>query len=260
MVLALQKMQELHQHSIPIEQKKYIQKLGGPKQLVGGMFTTFEVDPNNAHAVNPMNIYRSELATPVAPNTSTIIDANNNFAYGSFYSLYGSYTSHNNKGLPLGFQKHKDLVNSFVWGYEDRAPILKATHAHHTELGYTSFEEGEDSQWYLQGTTNPVTGKVGNTALEVTGEYPVGQVFAVDGQYKTYKLSAWVKTGGSNFGNLVLRTCSRVNPANYPNVPSAYAQTSCSNTNGAWQCVEVELGVAQIRADAGLAANRNRCC
>ncbi|MGH1339893.1 MAG: hypothetical protein ACRBFS_27495, partial [Aureispira sp.] len=253
-VLALQKLQEQHQHTVPIEQTKYLQKVGAPKQLVGGMFTTFAIDPNNPKTVNPTHIYRSELASPVAPNTSTRVDGNNNFTYGSFYSQYGAYTGHNDKGLPLGFQREGDLNNSFVWGYDDRAPILKATNAHHTELGYTSFEGGDEASWNIH-TTAYTTGKIGNNALQTTQEFPVGQVFTIDGQEKKYKFSAWVKTAGSNSGNLVLRTCSRTAHANYPNVPSAYAQTSFSNTNGAWQLVEVELDVAQIRADAGLAAN-----
>ncbi len=258
-VLAIQKMQELHQHAIPIEQTKYVQKQGEVKKLVGGIFTAFEINPNNSNVVNPVRIHRTELTAPYAIyNTnflSTAIDGNNNFFNAPFYQLYGTYTAHNDKGLPLGFQRDKDLLNSFVWGYEDRVPIMKATNAHPTELGYTSFEGGDETPWNLQASATATTGKIGHHALQVTEEYPVGRVFTIDGQYKTYKFSAWVKTAGGNFGNMVLRTCSRVNPANYPNVPSAYAQTSFSNTNGDWQLVEVELDVAQIRADAGLAAN-----
>ncbi|MGH1338421.1 MAG: DUF6443 domain-containing protein, partial [Aureispira sp.] len=257
-VFAIQKLQEQHQHAIPIESTKYLQKVGESKKLIGSMFTAFEIDTNNPKAVNPISIHRSELAVPLAIHNasyrSTAVDGNNNFYNMGFYSQYGAYTGHNDKGLPLGFQRKSDLNNSFVWGYDDRAPILKATNAHHTELGYTSFEGGDEANWSIN-TAPYTTGKIGKNALQTIQEFPVGQVFTIDGQEKKYKFSAWVKTSGNNSANLVLRTCSRSAHANYPNVPSAYAQTSFSNTNGAWQLVEVELDVAQIRADASLAAN-----
>ncbi len=253
--LAIHRLKALHQHSLPIEQTNYQQKLGQAEQLLAGMVTTFEIAANNPNQVRPKALYRSELAAPLdrASFAPTSVHSTTGFGYdANVYALHGTYIGYNDQGRPLGFQLDRDIPSSYLWGYEDRVPLAKAVNAHPTELGYISFETGEASDWAVSPTLPPTSGLIGTHALPTTQVFPAGRVFQVNGQYKRYTFSAWVKTGGS--GHLVLRTCAGGSNATYPDPADAasYQQVDFSATGGQWELVQVEIDLDRIRVQAGL--------
>ena len=253
--LAINQLKLLHQHNVPIEQTKYQKRPGQAEQLLGGVITTFEIDPNNANRVSAKAIYRTELATPLNRSnfTASAVDNISGFSFdGNVYTQYGRYIGHNEQGRPLGFQRDKDIMNSFLWGYYDHAPVMKAVNAHPSEIGYVSFENGETSTWSANTRLPYTLGKIGRQALQTVEEFPSGNEFTVEGQEKAYTFSAWIKTNGS--GCLVLRTSKLSDSNTYPttnNAPS-YQQVCFTNTNGDWQLVSVELDLATIRQVSGI--------
>ncbi|MEL6558573.1 MAG: DUF6443 domain-containing protein [Bacteroidota bacterium] len=256
--LAINQLKLLHQHDVPVERTKYQKRPGQPEQLLGGIVTTFEIDANNANRVSAKAIYRTELALPVDRSSfvETTVDNNTGFSFDSnLYKYYGDFMGYNDKGRPLGFQRDKDIMSSFLWGYDDQVPVMKAVNAHPSEIGYVSYENGETSSWYANTLLPYTSGRIGHQALQTTEEFPTGNDFIVEGQQKTYTFSAWVKTNGN--GYLVLRTSKLSDSDTYPtwNSTPSYQQASFSNTNGDWQLVSVELDLAAIRQTSQISPN-----
>lgn len=260
--LAIHNLKADHRHAVPIESTKYIEKAGQAKKLLGGMLTTFETKSNGL--VVPHAIYRSEIVTPLSLGSfsPSTIDVNNNFSFDqNIYTAYGEYLGHDDYGNALGFKQENYIANSYAYGYDNMLPIMGATNAHFSEIGYTSFEEGDEDGWTINGSPTSTTGKVGQQALQVDSneEFPLVRVFDVDGQHKKYKFSAWVKSGGAVTSYLVLQTFDPANPGvTFPNtnIADSYVQTSFGFTNGEWELVEVEIDLDKIRQDAGLSTSQ----
>ncbi|BDS09819.1 RHS repeat-associated core domain-containing protein [Aureispira anguillae] len=255
--VAIHNLKQQHRHNIPLEQTKYIQKSGQSPALVGGMLTIFDTKPNGL--VVPKTVFRSEISSPIANYTESSVAANAGFVYDpAIYTAYGEYLNHDDNGNILDFQKTADQLKSFAWGYDQQLPITAATNAHSSEIGYTSFEQGDETGWSISTASSRVAGKVGVSALQTNEEFPFGRVFTIEGQEKKYKFSAWVNTNDATHSYLVVRTCAAPNNATYPNpiVAPSYVQTGFTTTNGAWQLIEVEIDLAAIRQAAGLSNNQ----
>ena len=256
--IAIQKLKEQHRHNLPIETTQWRLEQGGTPMLLQGKIQTYET--LSSDLVVPQSVYMTELTSPLSLGSYTISSVNSTtgFELDNSYQLRGKLTGHDAYGNVLGFQKTKDKINSLIWGYDAMLPTLRASNAHHSEIGYTSFEGGDEVLWNISNASSRTTGKVGAQALQVTEQFPFGRVFEVAGQDKKYKFSAWVKTNDATYSYLVLRTCAVPNNATYPdpNTAPSYVQVGFTSTNGAWQLVEVEIDLDLIRDAAGVPAHQ----
>jgi hypothetical protein len=251
---AIKKLKEQHRHNIPIETTQWRQEVGGSPELIHGKIQTYET--LNSGLVVPKATYIAELTNllPLSNYSASSVNPTTGFVIDNIYQQRGELTGHDDYGNVLGFQKTNDNINSLIWGYDNMLPTLRASNAHHSEIGYTSFEKGDETNWTISTTSTRTNGKVGAFAMQTTEQFPFGRVFNVDGQDKKYKFSAWVKTTDATYSYLVLRTCAAPNDATFPdaNVAPSYVQTGFTTTNGEWQLVEVEIDLEAIRQAVGV--------
>ena len=112
--LAINNLKTQHQHNIPVEQNKYIQKVGQNPQLIGGTLSLFKTEPNGL--VVPQILLRSKASTPISNYTQSSIDANAGFVYNqNVYEPYGNFLKHDSKGNILDYQRVNDKISSFIW-------------------------------------------------------------------------------------------------------------------------------------------------
>src|SRR5690606_37025951 len=99
------------------------------------------------------------------------------------------YSSYDQKGNPLEFQKAGDIPLTYLWGYNDQYPIAGIKNAKNSEVYYNSFEEGSEGSFDEQARSG---------IYSRTGSYIVNFPLP-PGTTRSYIITYWVYNGSKWF-------------------------------------------------------------
>lgn len=109
-----------------------------------------------------------------------------------------------------------DNTSSYIWGYNQRLPIAKATNANHQDIAYTGFETSDDlggwnynsSSAYMDNSSS----KTGGFSFKI---YSGGNITKFLRENTKYELSYWIKDGAlSIIGGIVTNISQSLPDAN----------------------------------------------
>jgi YD repeat-containing protein len=108
--------------------------------------------------INLSNFNFSNSPTGVIPGSGT---AKTIFTPHSSYATRVLFTKYS-AGRLLEQQKTNDIVDSYIWGYNDQYPIAHVVNASNNSIAFTSFEENSFGNWSVSGGDE-------NTSVAFTG-------------------------------------------------------------------------------------------
>jgi YD repeat-containing protein len=129
-----------------VESVQYRQNADGSnKRYIGGALTTFL--PSSPY---PEKLYQLQLSSPVSACTTSTINGSGIFTYDPAFKVVGSFTY--NSGVLVEQSKEKDVVTSYIWGYQNSYPVAQIVGVpYNTIVGNSSLTES-----ILQGPATDV--------------------------------------------------------------------------------------------------------
>jgi hypothetical protein len=119
-----------------VESVQYRQNADGSnKRYIGGALTTFL--PSSPY---PEKLYQLQLSSPASACTTSTINGSGVFTYDPAYKVVGSFTY--NSGILVEQSKEKDVVTSYIWGYQNSYPVAQIVGVpYNTIVGNSSLTE-----------------------------------------------------------------------------------------------------------------------
>lgn len=163
---------DFHILTAPIETYEYITKPDGVKYITGGSVITYSQNPPL-----PDKVYSLEITSPklFTQHTPCSIDVNGNFIMDPDYKLQMIYDKFDSKHNLQELHKKGDVHSSYIWGYNNTMPVIKAENSNFTTLlsasvaslpsGYTSIESLLDAVGEMTLTSQKTLWESFNTSL-----------------------------------------------------------------------------------------------
>jgi YD repeat-containing protein len=201
----------------------------------------YPIEQNQLKNTTPLsgvrtNYYNFGSTNPsIYPQTIDVKKGGGNYETRLRYLGYDSY------GNPVSVSKENDVLNSYIWDYNNTYPVAEVKNANASDIAYTSFEADGNGNW--TGITannvvqdiNSITGSkyynltlagLPQTGLTTTNTYIVSY-WSKGGQYAVTGTSAagWPK-------NLQTVTINDVNWVNWEHKVSGVSAITISGTAG----------------------------
>lgn len=188
--IGIKNLQQKNILAAEIESVQYRQNADGTnKRYINGQITTY-------HPAWPLpsSILRMEAAGSLPSLQSSSI-SNGTFIYDSHYKLAGSFT-YGVSGNLISQSKAKDVVTSYIWGYNTSLPVAAVFNSEATSTVYTGFEKtGTSADWQqYQTTTNTSMALTGTQSCNLTGSSKISKLF-VQAPIQQLKVSYWSING-----------------------------------------------------------------
>ncbi len=189
----------------------------------------------------------------------------NNGAAGQVTPIRDKVThfyQYNDDGNVIETGDDNDIRTSYIWGYKNTYPIAEAKNSTSNSIGFTGFEDANETYWRLGGfnavnlQTDCRTGKYSYKCEQGSLAYGPSMNF-LPYQKGKYVFSCWVKTPVNYSGGayVVLNTIDNVNiplGSFFPtNSTESNKSVQITNTTGTWKYFEVTLDLDKVHLDLG---------
>ncbi len=176
--------------SVPVEQVKAHEPQPGVINILGGAITTYRTDNwlkdaeygwENTTPLPLASFKFSNMAMGQLPSPSGQLA----YQADTRYKLRLKHNAYDVKGNLTEVLKSEDVMNAYIWGYDNTLPIAHVTNAFAKDIFHTSFEDADG---------NSVDGDAITGRKSRTGGYSKSLTGLTNGNYK---LSWWQKNGSS---------------------------------------------------------------
>jgi hypothetical protein len=130
-------------------------------------------------------VYQLETLTPIAASgfnhsnkVANTITPDNRYVERIAYKQYDA------AGNPLELSKTKDIIFTYLWGYDVKVPIAEAINASFSEVAFSSFESSpNEGNWSYSGvSSNSIPAKTGKFCYPLQPSTSIGKAL-VPGKY-----------------------------------------------------------------------------
>lgn len=185
---SLQKMVELHQVSIPVEQLSLVRKDNVTSALAGQLtlFKSYKAPIN----LQPAAVLSLEAGRAL-PDVNYSTTAGSTFTWDPHFVLRSTYR-YDEIGKLRQTQQASGSPNSGIWGYHNTLLIAEAKNATYNSFAVTSFEPEATGRWQYDSTGyhREAGGRTGDWAYRLDGKASVSRGSLPAGDYE---FSCWVQ-------------------------------------------------------------------